>query len=96
VCCVKKVKKKSLNLINLKYMQYKPPKATITTAKKKKCRTQNRLFLLINMSSFEEKGEAFWKWLEANGATLSKGIAIKDYRSEGAGRGVVATKNIKV
>lgn len=48
------------------------------------------------MTSFEEKDEAFWKWLEANGATLSKDIAIKDYRSEGAGRGVITTKDIKV
>lgn len=48
------------------------------------------------MTSFEEKDEAFWKWLEANGVTLSKDIAIKDYRSEGAGRGVITTKDIKV
>jgi SET domain-containing protein 6 len=47
-------------------------------------------------SSFEETGKTFWKWLEANGATLSKDIEIKDYRSEGAGRGIVAIKDIKV
>lgn len=45
---------------------------------------------------FEEKGQAFWQWLEKNGATLSKDIAIKDYRGEGAGRGVVAKQPIKV
>lgn len=48
------------------------------------------------MSSFEEQGQAFWKWLENNGATLNSDIAIQDYRSEGAGRGVIATKDIKV
>jgi SET domain-containing protein 6 len=48
------------------------------------------------MSSFEEKGKTFWEWLETNGATLSKDITIKDYRTEGAGRGLVATKDIKV
>jgi SET domain-containing protein 6 len=47
-------------------------------------------------TSFEETGKAFWQWLENNGATLSKDIKIKDYRSEGAGRGIVATKDIKV
>lgn len=47
------------------------------------------------MSNFEEQGEAFWQWLEKNGTSLNKDIAIKDYRSEGAGRGIVATKDIK-
>lgn len=47
------------------------------------------------MSSFEEKGEAFVQWLTSNGTTISDSIALKDYRSEGAGRGVVATKDIK-
>lgn len=47
------------------------------------------------MSSFEEQGQVFWQWLEKNGTTLSKDIAIKDYRSEGAGRGIVATNDIK-
>ncbi|KAI8150416.1 hypothetical protein BJV82DRAFT_587127 [Fennellomyces sp. T-0311] len=45
--------------------------------------------------AFEEQGQAFWQWLEKNGATLSDGIAFKDYRtSEDAGRGVVATRDI--
>lgn len=48
------------------------------------------------MTDFEAKGQAFWQWLETNGATLSNGIGFKDYRSEGAGRGVVATRDIKV
>lgn len=48
------------------------------------------------MTDFEAKGQAFWQWLEKNGATLSNGIGFKDYRSEGAGRGVVATRDIKV
>lgn len=48
------------------------------------------------MATFEETGEAFWKWLQDNGTSLSKDIVIKDYRSEGAGRGVIATKDIKV
>lgn len=48
------------------------------------------------MTTFEEQGQAFWQWLEKNGATLSKDIAIKDYRGDGAGRGVVANKPIKV
>ncbi|EPB82303.1 hypothetical protein HMPREF1544_10943 [Mucor circinelloides 1006PhL] len=47
------------------------------------------------MATFEETGNAFWKWLQDNGTTLSKDIAIKDYRSEGAGRGVIATNDIK-
>ncbi|KAL9540935.1 hypothetical protein MBANPS3_009402 [Mucor bainieri] len=47
------------------------------------------------MASFEETGSTFWKWLQDNGATLSKDIAIKDYRSEGAGRGVIAANDIK-
>lgn len=50
----------------------------------------------MSNDSFEEKGQAFWQWLEKNGATLSKDIAIKDYRGEGAGRGVVAKQPIKV
>lgn len=48
------------------------------------------------MSNFEEQGKVFCQWLESNGATLNKDIAIKDYRGEGAGRGVVATNDIKV
>lgn len=50
----------------------------------------------LNMSSFEEQGQIFWQWLEKNGTTLNKDIAIKDYRSEGAGRGIVAINDIKV
>lgn len=53
-------------------------------------------FHSVNMATFEETGNAFWKWLQDNGTTLSKDIAIKDYRSEGAGRGVIATNDIKV
>ncbi|KAI7904047.1 uncharacterized protein BX663DRAFT_432767 [Cokeromyces recurvatus] len=47
------------------------------------------------MTDFEEKGNAFLNWLKDNGTTLSESIAFKDYRSENAGRGVVATKDIK-
>lgn len=50
----------------------------------------------MTTTSFEETGKAFWKWLETNGTTLSESIEIKDYRSEGAGRGIIATKDIKV
>jgi SET domain-containing protein 6 len=46
-------------------------------------------------NSFEEKGEAFCNWLTSNGATISNSITLKDYRSEGAGRGVTANKDIK-
>ena len=47
--------------------------------------------------AFEEKGQAFLQWLEKNGASISDGIAFKDYsESENAGRGVVATRDIKV
>jgi hypothetical protein len=53
-------------------------------------------FSIDIMTNFEETGEAFWKWLQNNGTSLSKDIAIKDFRSEGAGRGVIATKDIKV
>ncbi|KAI7848909.1 hypothetical protein BDC45DRAFT_295288 [Circinella umbellata] len=46
--------------------------------------------------SFEELGNAFWQWLEKNGATLSDGIKFHDYRdSEGAGRGVIATRDLQ-
>ncbi|KAI9026673.1 hypothetical protein CLU79DRAFT_803426 [Phycomyces nitens] len=44
---------------------------------------------------FDQTSETFWKWLESNGSTLSDKIAIGDYRSEGAGRGIVAKKDIK-
>ncbi|CEJ01742.1 hypothetical protein RMCBS344292_15763 [Rhizopus microsporus] len=47
------------------------------------------------MTTFEEKGKAFWDWLVANGATISDKIAFKDYRSENSGRGVIATQDIK-
>ncbi|KAI8990213.1 hypothetical protein BDB01DRAFT_780451 [Pilobolus umbonatus] len=47
------------------------------------------------MASFEQKSASFWKWLQENGVYLSDTIAIKDYREEGAGRGVVAAKDIK-
>lgn len=53
-------------------------------------------FSINIMATFEETGEAFWKWLQDNDTLLSKDIDIKDYRSEGAGRGVIATKDIKV
>lgn len=36
------------------------------------------------------------EWLKANEAFVSNDIEIKDYRMENAGRGVVATKEIKV
>ncbi|KAI7872447.1 hypothetical protein BDF14DRAFT_1753557 [Spinellus fusiger] len=45
--------------------------------------------------SFEQANRAFWQWLEDNGTELSKSIAIEDYRNEEAGRGVVATSDIK-
>jgi hypothetical protein len=50
----------------------------------------------MSETNFEEKSDNFWNWLKNNGATLSDTMAIKDYRSEGAGRGIVATKAIKV
>lgn len=50
-----------------------------------------------SIMDFEAKGQKFWQWLETNGAVLSDGIAFKDYReSDDAGRGVVATRDIKV
>lgn len=38
----------------------------------------------------------FLDWLTSNGAWVSPKLAFKDYSSEGAGRGVVATDDIKV
>lgn len=50
-----------------------------------------------SIMDFEAKGQKFWQWLETNGAVLSDGIAFKDYReSDDAGRGVAATRDIKV
>jgi SET domain-containing protein 6 len=48
------------------------------------------------MSEFDDASEHFIEWLKVNDATVSDSLAIKDYRSEKAGRGVVATKDIKV
>ncbi|KAI8977011.1 hypothetical protein BDF20DRAFT_872393 [Mycotypha africana] len=47
------------------------------------------------MSNFDNNGRAFLDWLINNGASISDSIAFKDYSSENAGRGVVATKDIK-
>ncbi|KAH8551536.1 hypothetical protein BGW37DRAFT_513309 [Umbelopsis sp. PMI_123] len=47
------------------------------------------------MSEFDDASEHFIEWLKVNDATVSDSLAIKDYRSEKAGRGVVATKDIK-
>lgn len=60
------------------------------------CKSPRFSIECVNMATFEETGNVFWKWLQDNGTTLSKDIAIKDYRSEGAGRGVIATNDIKV
>lgn len=57
---------------------------------------QDKAFINMSEINFEEKSYNFWNWLKNNGATLSDNMAIKDYRSEGAGRGIVATKAIKV
>ncbi|KAF8948972.1 hypothetical protein BGZ47_000647 [Haplosporangium gracile] len=46
------------------------------------------------MAEFEQVNTAFLAWLAANGAAVSKSIAIQDYAAEGAGRGVVAIANI--
>jgi SET domain-containing protein 6 len=48
------------------------------------------------MSEFEQASNKFIEWLKANKAFISNDIEIKDYRMENAGRGVVATKEIKV
>ncbi|KAI8578436.1 hypothetical protein K450DRAFT_246787 [Umbelopsis ramanniana AG] len=47
------------------------------------------------MSEFDNASNHFIQWLKANDATISDSLAIKDYRSEKAGRGVVAIKDIK-
>ncbi|KAF7732051.1 hypothetical protein EC973_007156 [Apophysomyces ossiformis] len=46
-------------------------------------------------TAFKERGDAFWQWLQKNGASLSDGLAFKDYSDENAGRGVVAMKDFK-
>ncbi|KAG0379053.1 hypothetical protein BGX24_001857 [Mortierella sp. AD032] len=46
------------------------------------------------MAEFEQVNTAFLAWLAANGATVSKSIALQDYSAEGAGRGVVAVADI--
>lgn len=43
---------------------------------------------------FEEENVSFLAWLEHRGATISPSIRITDYRTEGRGRGVAATKDI--
>lgn len=48
------------------------------------------------MSEFDTASNRFVEWLKANDATISDSLAIKDYRSEKAGRGVVAIRDIKV
>ncbi|KAF9361702.1 hypothetical protein BGX26_000057 [Mortierella sp. AD094] len=47
------------------------------------------------MAQFEQVNATFLAWLEANGASVSKSISLQDYSSEGAGRGVVASADIK-
>ncbi|ORZ17926.1 hypothetical protein BCR42DRAFT_460436 [Absidia repens] len=46
-------------------------------------------------TTFEKAGSDFWSWLIDNKATISNAITFKDYRNENAGRGVVATQDIK-
>lgn len=46
------------------------------------------------MAEFEQVNTAFLAWLAANGATVSKSIALQDYSAESAGRGVVAVADI--
>jgi hypothetical protein len=48
------------------------------------------------MSEFDKASDTFVLWLRDNDATVSDSIAIKDFRSQNAGRGVVAVKDIKV
>lgn len=48
------------------------------------------------MAEFEQVNTAFLSWLAANGATVSKSIALQDYSVEGAGRGVIAVADINV
>lgn len=48
------------------------------------------------MAEFEQVNTAFLAWLAANGATVSKSIALQDYSAESAGRGVVAVADINV
>lgn len=48
------------------------------------------------MSEFDHASDTFVTWLKANDATVADSIAIKDFRSQNAGRGVVAVKDIKV
>ncbi|CAM0143114.1 Ribosomal lysine N-methyltransferase 4 [Umbelopsis sp. WA50703] len=47
------------------------------------------------MSEFDKASDTFVLWLRDNDATVSDSIAIKDFRSQNAGRGVVAVKDIK-
>ncbi|KAF9969169.1 hypothetical protein BGZ73_008598 [Actinomortierella ambigua] len=43
----------------------------------------------------EETNVKFMEWLKSNGASVSESMALHDYASEGAGRGVIATKDIE-
>ncbi|KAF9929839.1 hypothetical protein FBU30_001152 [Linnemannia zychae] len=46
------------------------------------------------MAEFDKVNTTFLEWLAANGATVSKSIALQDYSADGAGRGVVAVADI--
>ncbi|KAG0368055.1 hypothetical protein BC939DRAFT_507373 [Gamsiella multidivaricata] len=47
------------------------------------------------MTHFDQINASFLKWLNTNGATVSASISLQDYSTEGAGRGVVASADIK-
>ncbi|KAG2183393.1 hypothetical protein INT43_006399 [Umbelopsis isabellina] len=47
------------------------------------------------MSEFDKASDTFVTWLKYNGATVADSVAIKDLRSQNAGRGMVAVKDIK-
>ncbi|OZJ06872.1 hypothetical protein BZG36_00020 [Bifiguratus adelaidae] len=52
------------------------------------------LYSLKPLMTFDKENEAFLSWLKGEGATISDKIAIHDYTSEGAGRGVIAKADI--
>ncbi|KAG0348016.1 hypothetical protein BG004_006310 [Podila humilis] len=46
------------------------------------------------MTEFSSVNASFLSWLTTNGATVSNHIALQDYSTEGAGRGVVASVDL--
>lgn len=45
--------------------------------------------------TFEQRTDAFKKWLLLNEVSISSKISIEDFRSDGQGRGIIATEDIE-